>query len=145
MIQPAGICQTLFTRWRMSPALKELIPGGLWLAGTVPAEAVAPYASFSVEESETENGSNYTIRRFDVSVSVWSDNAAANASTISNALNNWLPVDYSTNPLVLQGGRVIQVRPGQSSQEIEDAPRAASDVTVMKINRRIVTEEKHGR
>lgn len=141
MIQPANICEALIALWEDTTSLHALIPGGLWLAGTVPAEAVAPYASFSVEESENETGSNYVIRKFDLAVTVWSDGAAENASTISNALNDWMPFSFDPSGLVLQGGRVVVVRLGTSSQDVEDAPRNANDVTVSKINRRIVTEE----
>ena len=141
MILPSDISTAVIAHWRSNPVMKSLVPGGLWIAGTIPSAAQAPYASMIVLESDSEVGSTYVIRRFELTITVWSDLALENAGEIAKALNDWLPLNLSLFKLPLPEGDVIRVRPGSADAEVLENPRLANDITVTRLRRRIVTEE----
>lgn len=139
MILPADIQALVLTAWSGRSSLIGLVPGGLWLSGAVPSGARVPYASFVVTEAEPQVGSNYTIRTFDVALTVWSDAAAESAGLIAREVEeafSLTPADATVN-----GGYVIRVRPGSADAEITPGARNANDITITRLRRRVVTGE----
>jgi hypothetical protein len=144
MILIADVAAALVQLWKSHRPLTILVPGGLWMAGAVPSTAPAPYASFTLVEAETENGSNFIIRRYDLVVTVWSDQAAERAGEIARAVEEWL--DINPKRLQIHGGTVLRVRNSKTEQEVTPEARNANDVTITRLQRRIVIHEqvKHG-
>ncbi len=142
MITPTDIHESLFRFWGLTNGIDSLVPGGLWIAGTVPANAVAPYATMTVTEDSVETLSNKTLRKFGVELTLWSDGAAKASGEITSLIADRFS-HKNIGTMRITGGKLLLFFPGSSELQMDPLPRAANDVTIGRVRRIITTEERN--